>query len=115
MSSPFISICIPTYKRTDLLKTLLDSILQQSYKDHEILINDNSPDDSVKALVRSYDHRLKISYEKNEPPVSAVENGLKVMSRASAPWIKVMHDDDWFSCADALQQFADAALNSGKE
>jgi len=115
MSSPFISICIPTYKRTDLLKKLLDSIVLQSFKNYEILINDNSPDDSVKALVRSYDQLLHISYEKNEPPVSAVENGIKVMRRAKAPWIKVIHDDDWFNSADALQQFADAALHSGKD
>jgi glycosyltransferase involved in cell wall biosynthesis len=115
MNSPFISICIPTYKRTDLLKILLDSIIIQSFQDYEILINDNSPDDSVKKLVGSYASRLKISYEKNEPAVSAVENGIKVMRRASAPWIKVMHDDDWFSSEDALQQFADAAVHSGKD
>ncbi len=115
MNSPFISICIPTYKRTDLLKTLLDSIIIQSFKDYEILINDNSPDDSVKLLVGLYASTLQISYEKNEPPVTAVENGIKVMRRANAPWIKVIHDDDWFNSADALQQFADAAVHSRKD
>lgn len=115
MSSPFISICIPTYKRTDLLKKLLDSIQIQTFRDFEILINDNSPDDSVKDLVDTYNSILTISYEKNTPSVSAVENGLKVMKRASASWIKVIHDDDWFNTRDALQKFADAALNSGKD
>ena len=115
MSTPFISICIPTYKRTDLLKTLLDSIAIQSFKDVEILINDNSPDDAVKDFVSSYHQKLAIAYEKNEPAVSAVENCVRVMRRATAPWIKVMHDDDWFSTPGALQQFADAALHSGKD
>lgn len=115
MSTPFISICIPTYKRTDLLKILLDSIAIQSFTDFEILINDNSPDDSVKELVNSYQAVLAIAYEKNEPAVSAVENCVKVMRRANAPWIKVMHDDDWFNTADALQQFAYAATHSGKD
>lgn len=115
MSTPFISICIPTYKRTDLLKILLDSIAIQSFKDFEILINDNSPDDSVKELVNSYQTVLAIAYEKNEPALSAVENCVKVMRRANAPWIKVMHDDDWFNTPDALQQFADAATTSGKD
>lgn len=115
MSNPFISICIPTFKRTGLLKTLLDSIQIQSFKDFEILINDNSPDDSVKDLVSSYSPILKISYEKNIPAVNAVENCLKVMARANAPWIKVIHDDDWFNTADALQKFADIAINSGKD
>jgi glycosyltransferase involved in cell wall biosynthesis len=115
MSTPFISICIPTYKRTDLLKTLLNSIQTQSFNNFEILINDNSPDDAVKQLVNTYAAVLKISYQKNEPAVSAVENCLRVMRRANAPWIKVMHDDDWFNTPDALQQFADAALHCGKD
>src|SRR5436190_19460473 len=37
------------------------------------------------------------------------------MRRANAPWIKVIHDDDWFDTPDALQKFADAALHSGKD
>lgn len=114
MNSPFISICIPTYKRTALLKKLLDSIALQSFRDFEVLINDNSPDDSVKELVADYKDLL-IQYEKNEPAVNAVENGIKVMRRAKAPWVKIMHDDDWFGTPDTLQEFADAALNSGKD
>ena len=115
MDTPFISICIPTYKRTDLLKKLLDSIKIQSFKNFEILINDNSPDDAVKQLAEQYSIWLPIAYQKNEPAVSAVENCIKVMRRANAPWIKIIHDDDWFNTADALQQFADAALQSGKD
>ena len=115
METPFISICIPTYKRTHLLKTLLDSIQIQTFKNFEILINDNSPDDSVRELVNIYSSLLPIAYEKNEPAVSAVENCIKVMRRANAPWIKIIHDDDWFNTPDALQQFADATLHSGKD
>jgi hypothetical protein len=37
------------------------------------------------------------------------------MRRANAEWVKMMHDDDWFATPDALQLFADAALNSGKD
>lgn len=115
MDTPFISICIPTYKRTALLKKLLDSIAIQSFKNFEILMNDNSPDNSVKELVATYKPQLAIQYEKNEPATNAVENGIKVMRRAKAPWVKIMHDDDWFATADALQQFADAATTSGKD
>ncbi len=115
MDNPFISICIPTYKRIHLLKKLLDSIKIQTFKNFEILINDNSPDDSVKDLVGSYNTELQISYQKNEPAVSAVENSIKVMRRANAPWIKIIHDDDWFNSAHALDRFADAALHSGKD
>jgi glycosyltransferase involved in cell wall biosynthesis len=115
MNKPFISICIPTCKRTDLLKKLLDSIKIQGFKDFEVLINDNSPDDSVELLVNSYHNDLPLSYERNQPATSAGVNSIKVMQRANADWIKIMHDDDWFATPDALQYFADAALHCGKD
>ena len=115
MNKPFISICIPTYKRTDLLKKLLDSILIQTFKNFEILINDNSPDDSVELLVNSYIPVLPILYERNRPSVSAGLNCIKVMQRATAEWVKVMHDDDWFATPDALSLFAEAGADSGKD
>jgi len=97
------------------LEKLLNSILAQSYKNYEVLINDNSPDDSVKVLVDTFIGKLEISYEKNTPAVSAVENCNRVMNRARAEWIKIMHDDDWFEGREALQFFADAADKSGKD
>ena len=115
MNKPFISICIPTYKRADLLKKLLESIRLQTFTDFEILINDNSPDDTVKDLVAAYTDLLPVTYQKNVPAISATENCNKVISRANADWIKIMHDDDWFAANDALAQFADAAQNGGKD
>ena len=115
MNHPFISICIPAYKRADLLKKLLDSILNQDFRDYEVLINDNSPDNAVKDLVSAYSGILPVSYEKNEPAISATDNCNRVMKRARATWIKIIHDDDWFARTDALGLFADAALQSGKD
>jgi len=115
MGTPFISICIPTYQRTSLLKKLLDSVMEQSFRDFEVLVNDNSPDDSVSKLVSEYAALLPISYQKNEPAVNAAGNCIKVMRRANAPWIKLVHDDDWFAGRDALEKFATAARESGKD
>lgn len=115
MGKHFISICIPTYKRTDLLKKLLDSIVTQSFQDIEIIVNDDCPDDSVAILVNSYISSLPIQYEKNVSRVNAVQSGIKVMRRARSPWVKVMHDDDWFATDDALEKFANAASSSGKD
>lgn len=115
MSTPFIAICIPTFKRPDYLKRLLDSITMQTYRNFEILVNDNSPDDQIKDLIHSYQGRLVISYEKHPGPMPAVVNCINLVRRAGAPWIKLMHDDDWFAREDALQHFADAAESSGKD
>jgi glycosyltransferase involved in cell wall biosynthesis len=115
MSQPFISICIPTYQRPHLLKKLLDSICIQTYRDFEILINDNSSDNSVEQLLKTYADKLPIDYHRNNPSTTASENCNIVMKRAKSEWIKIMHDDDWFATNDTLQQFADAAKHSGKD
>ena len=115
MNDPFISICIPTYQRPHLLKTLLDSIAIQTYRDFEVIINDNSPDDTVELLVKKYENKLPVFYQRNNPPGTASENTNAIMQRANGDWIKIMHDDDWFATDDTLQQFADAAKHSGKD
>jgi glycosyltransferase involved in cell wall biosynthesis len=115
MSNPFISICIPTYKRAGLFEKLLNSIIIQTYSDAEILVNDNGPDDSIENVVKAYSSKLSISYVRNEPALSAVDNCRAVMRRAKGEWVKIMHDDDWFATPDALQQFADAAVQSGRD
>ena len=48
--SPLISICIPAYKRIDYLQKLLDSISIQTFKDYEVIVTDDSPDESVEIL-----------------------------------------------------------------
>ena len=48
MQVPFISICIPAYKNTTYVGRLLDSISEQTFTDYEVVVTDDSPDDSVK-------------------------------------------------------------------
>lgn len=107
---PFISICIPAYKRIDFLKRLLDSIQIQTFHDFEVIVTDDSPDDSVRILCESYESfDLKLTYWKNSPSLGTPANWNKAISMAKGLWIKLMHDDDWFIDSSALMIFADAA------
>lgn len=115
MNNPLISICIPTCNRVHLLKRLFNSIRLQTFKDFEILVNDNSGDDKVELLINSSFPDLPISYVRNQPAVSAGANCINVMKRATGQWIKVMHDDDDFATPEALGIFVNAALCSGKD
>ena len=115
MSNPFISICIPTYKNVDYLQRLLQSVIIQTFKNYEIVITDNSPDNSVEQLVKGLDNQLSIRYYKNDPTTNMGENFNKVLQKATGEWIKIMHDDDWFALSTALQKFADSAINTSKK
>ncbi|CAN5863669.1 hypothetical protein BH11BAC4_BH11BAC4_13160 [soil metagenome] len=110
MQTPFISICIPAYKRVAYLKRLLDSITIQNYKHYEIIVSDDSPDDSITQLVTSF-AALPITYIKNHPSAGTPGNWNVAIEHATGDWIKLMHDDDWFASPDSLQQFA-TAINS---
>jgi len=72
--TPFISICIPAYKRVHYLQRLLDSIDFQSYKNFEVVITDDSPDDQVEKLVHSYLQTLPVKYFRNEKSLGTPEN-----------------------------------------
>jgi len=104
---PLISICIPAYNRVHFLKRLLDSITIQTFKDYEVIISDDSHDDSVKGLVHQF-HGLPIKYYRNEKPLGTPANWNAAISKASGQWIKLMHDDDWFGTENSLQTFAKA-------
>jgi glycosyltransferase involved in cell wall biosynthesis len=101
-----ISICIPAYKRPENLQRLLISIAAQTFKDYEIIITDDSPDDSVKKMVDQFSE-LPISYFKNENSLGTPANWNRAISLAKGEWIKLMHDDDWFQNENSLQQFAE--------
>lgn len=103
---PVISICIPAYRRVEYLKRLLDSIEQQDFKLFEVVVTDDSPDDSVNSLCQSYSSRLPLFYYRNPQALGTPENWNEGIRKARGAWIKLMHDDDFFLYPGALGVFA---------
>lgn len=103
---PFISICIPAYLRVDALARLLNSIATQSFNDYEVVVSDDSPDDSVEQLVKTFAGRFPCTYFKNSPALGTPANWNAAIDKASGEWIKLMHDDDWFARENSLDIFA---------
>jgi glycosyltransferase involved in cell wall biosynthesis len=106
--TPLISICIPAYKHIDYLERLLNSISSQTFKDFEVVITDDSPDDCVEILLKKFPSAFKIFYYKNKVSLGTPENWNEAIRKANGEWIKLMHNDDWFASNDALQIFYDA-------
>lgn len=104
-----ISICIPAFKRVDYLARLLNSIAKQTYKDFEVIITDDSNDDSVADLIQQYRSVISnLFYFKNENVKGTPENWNEAIRKANSDWIKIMHDDDWFNSEDSMKVFADS-------
>lgn len=90
-----VSICIPAYNQPEYLKKAMDSVLAQSFDDYEIIITDDSPNDSVRELVTSFDRSDKIKYFKNANSLGSPENWNESLRKASGKYIKILHHDDW--------------------
>ena len=105
-----ISICIPSYQRISYLERLLDSIAIQSYKNFEVVITDDSPDNSIEELLRKNKSIANVRYFKNKTALGTPENWNEAIRNANGAWIKLMHDDDWFANENSLQEFYEATL-----
>lgn len=111
---PLISICIPAYKRVHYLKRLLDSISVQTFRDFEVVITDDSPDDIIEKLIVTYCQKFTIVYHHNPQAKGTPANWNEGISRANGEWIKLMHDDDWFAQPNSLAIFAEHTKNGKK-
>ncbi len=107
-----ISVCIPAYKNAAFLRRNLDALVNQTFRDFEVILSDDSPDESVAEIAAAYENRLNIIYLKNTPAKGTPANWNFAMQHASGEFIKLMHDDDWFATNTALQQYYDCLLTN---
>lgn len=101
MKSPILSICIPTYNRSEYLQKCLQSIeIQLEEKPHlqnlvEIVISDNHSTDTTKEVVDEFIHKFShIKYVVNEKNVGFDLNILNVVKNASGDYCWYLGDDD---------------------
>lgn len=97
-----VSICIPTYKQTQYLNKCLDSILSQDFKNFELIISDDTPNDSIEQFLISKLKNVKYVYHRNSPSLGTPENWNFAVSKANGKYIKIMHHDDFFTHSTSL-------------
>lgn len=105
MSKIKFSICIPSYK-SKYLQECIDSILEQTVEDFELIIlNDCSPEPVEEIVLKNSDPR--IHYFKNDHNVGAfdlVDNWNKCLELSNGEYITIMGDDDRLA-PDYLAEF----------
>lgn len=96
MEKPLVSVVIPAYNRPDTLKIAIDSVLEQTYPNIEVIICDDSSDNRVQEMLIPYlDSFSNIKYHKNERNLF-LENWHKCYNLASGEFINYLMDDDVF-------------------
>lgn len=88
-----VTVCIPTYNRSGLLRETVESVLAQTFPDFVIDIADNCSDDDTAELVASFgDPRIR--YLRNPVNVGVVANFNILAHRADTEYVLFLCDDD---------------------
>lgn len=86
-----ISIIIPVYNGADYLAHAIDSALNQTYKNLEVIVVDDGSKDATEEIARAYGPRIRYIRKENGGVSSALNTGIKNMRGKYFAWLS--HDD----------------------
>jgi glycosyltransferase involved in cell wall biosynthesis len=105
-----VSVIIPTYNRGDFLRDALKSVVNQTYKNLEILVIDDFSTEDIQSVVLEFNNDQRVNYLKNlnsKGPQGARNTGLRL---ASGEWIAMLDSDDVW-----LEKKIEVQINETKE
>lgn len=89
---PKVSVIIPTYNRKDYVTEAIDSVLNQTYKDFEVIVvDDGSTDGTGEILKEKYRNKIRYFYKENGGCASARNYGIR---NALGKYIAFLDSDD---------------------
>ena len=93
---PLVSIGMPIYNRTVSLRKALESIINQNYKNIEVIISDNcSPNAEVERIIKNFMEKdPRIKYFKQEKNIGAANNFKFVFEKSNGEYFMWASDDD---------------------
>lgn len=90
---PLVSVVIPTYNRPHWLRIALGSVRDQSFRDIEVIVQDNASPDDIGAVVAEFPE-LAIRFYRNERTIGQTSNVTTAMRRATGKYLALLADDD---------------------
>ena len=122
MNSPLVSIVVPVYNSEAFLKECVDSLINQTYSNIEIILVDDGSSDNSGLICDQYaanDSRIKVIHKNNGGLVSARKAGLKL---STGEYVLYVDGDDWVEInliedylKVALEYNADVVIAAHKE
>ena len=92
-NNPLVSVIIPTYNRSKYLPRAINSVLNQTYKNLEIIIVDDGSSDNTKEILKPYikDEGIEYFYIENSGVSNARNFGIQ---KANGEYISLLDSDD---------------------
>ncbi len=93
--SPYFSVIMPTYNRAQFLPLAIQSVLDQSFSDFELIISNGGSTDNTKDVVAGFNDP-RIRYLESQEKLSIGDNYQTAFDHAGGEFITFLGDDDAF-------------------
>jgi Predicted glycosyltransferases len=92
IDGPLVSVIIPSYNHEKFIKECIDSVLEQTYRNLELIIIDDGSKDGTADILKSYkDNRMKVVFQENAGAHNAINKGLGL---AQGVYLTILNSDD---------------------
>src|SRR6185369_273308 len=109
MNNIFFSIIIPTYNRGHIISRTIQSALNQSYTNFEVIVIDDGGTDHTEKIIKSYKHPSLFYFKKDNAERGAARNF--GVTKAKGDYITLLDSDDVLY-PDFLKNAKELALNN---
>lgn len=91
---PFFSVIIPVFNREKLIEKTLSSVLNQTFRDFEVIVIDDGSTDGTLGVLSRFSDEIRILHQKNSGPGAARNASIE---QATGHYIAFLDSDDlWF-------------------
>ena len=108
--NPKVSICIPLYNRKKFIKEAVESAINQTFKDTEVIVLDDGSTDGSREYIEELNLPIKIYHQENAGHAKALN---KLIELASGEYITFLDSDDVFF-PDTVERLYNTLINYGK-
>jgi len=96
MNEAFFSICLPVYNGSPYIGTAVNSVLQQTFEDWELVIYNNGSVDGTSGILKNYsDPRIRVT-ENSQKALRAIPAWHRTMTMGRGKYVLMLGHDDWF-------------------
>lgn len=101
MGQPLVSVVIPFYSGSSWLREAIDSALNQTYRNLEVLVINDGSLENIDDISKEYDSSIKVINKRNAGPASARNLGIE---ESSGKYIAFLDSDDLWMPGKLLRQ-----------
>ena len=107
-----VSVIIPVYNAEKYISEAIESVLNQSYEDFEVIVIDDGSKDNTLSIIKKYNRKIRWKSQENKGQASAINEGIKM---AKGEYVAYLDADD-VCMPDRLEiqvKYLDARRNVG--